>query len=219
VGPNVFRIREDNKEQSRRVRSTAVLCQNLIESAHAEAKALTDCATEEAVALKKRAQAQGYLRGQQEAISTLIAGDLIIKKALCQSRTCVLECALAVAKEVVGEALDVQPQSVVARVERALSFALGSPTISLVASSEDVPYLRQFIKQKCCSALKGTQFSIREDDSLLRGYVRLETPLGMVEASTAQHLEGIGQYLRACMDLDSKNPWSTPAVNRKEETK
>lgn len=145
---------------------------------------------------KKRARLLGLKQGKIEAAKALADEikqlRLRVADSLTNSKRECLELAVSVAKEVIGQELTLQPDALIARIERAFQELDTSSGTYLFLNSDELRRLSPDSQIK----LKAICPKITADDSLEQGNAILQASSGQVELNWGAHLERIAQTLR-----------------------
>ncbi|HQH26125.1 MAG TPA: FliH/SctL family protein, partial [Oligoflexia bacterium] len=114
-----------------------------------------------------------------------------------RSSTMVLEIALAVAEQVIGEAIEQQRGAIEKRVLRALDYAQNAGSLHITCAPADSMFLR-----KCLAdwSAERRMITLNEDDSLGPGSFRIDTGLGVIEGFPGKHFQAISNCLNGAKD-------------------
>jgi flagellar biosynthesis/type III secretory pathway protein FliH len=175
-------------------------------AASERARALIARAEAEAAAIGERAAARASTLGTElatraraEAATALAARELALAaradKQLERQLDQLVALARVLAERLLGEALTLEPERVVALARRALSEARGAQRITLAAHPDDVPLLER--------ALAAQELTppvlVVVDPNRRRGNLRLETDLGTLDAELAPQLDRLAEKLREAL--------------------
>jgi flagellar biosynthesis/type III secretory pathway protein FliH len=105
----------------------------------------------------------------------------------------VVALAVALAERLLGEALDLDPKRVASLARVIFAEARGARRANIDAHPSDAPILRE---QLTTAGLDVQSIEIREDPTLLRGELRLQTDLGNIDARLAPRFERLAAALR-----------------------
>lgn len=167
------------------------------------AAAIRAAAEREASALRARAHAESAelrLRVEMEARATALA-ELAARNLTLAAREAALderaldrsiELARVLAERLLGEALRLEPERVVALARNALAEARGARRVELAAHPDDVPLLEAALAD---ARLTGVT-RVLADPTRLRGSIRLDTDAGTLDAELAPQLDRLAARLR-----------------------
>jgi flagellar biosynthesis/type III secretory pathway protein FliH len=170
------------------------------------ARSLIARAEAEAVAIMERAEARAAqlgtelaTRARAEAASAVAARELVLaareSAALDRQLDQVVDLARLLAERLLGEALALEPDRVVALAREALREARGARQLTIAAHPDDVPLLER--------ALGAGELSppllVIVDRERRRGSLRLETDIGTLDAELAPELDRLAEKLREAL--------------------
>jgi flagellar biosynthesis/type III secretory pathway protein FliH len=175
-------------------------------AANDRARELIARAEAEAAAIVERAGARASTlatelatRARAEAATALAARELALAgreaKALERQLDQVVALARVLAERLLGEALTLAPERVVALARRALSEARGAQRITLAAHPDDVPLLERALAAQDVTP----PVLVVVDPNRRRGNLRLETDLGTLDAELAPQLDRLAEKLREAL--------------------
>jgi flagellar biosynthesis/type III secretory pathway protein FliH len=172
--------------------------------ARARAVAIVEQAQTEADAIRARARSDGEasialaVREAREGAQTELAARWLALrqiegKHLEDGSDRVVALAVALAERLLGAALDLDPVRVVHLARAIFAEARGARRATIDAHPSDAPVLRE---QLTTAGLDVQSIEIREDPSLARGELRLQTDLGTIDARLAPRFERLAAALR-----------------------
>jgi flagellar biosynthesis/type III secretory pathway protein FliH len=165
----------------------------IVGEAVAEAAALLAAARRETAEVRLRAEAEGRADG----VASLAARALALAKRESESAErqldTVVELARMLAERLLGEALALAPEHVVALARSALSEARGVRAVKIVAHPGDAVILEQDLNK--LGSFSGV-VSIESDASRTRGNLRMITDVGILDAELSPALDRLAMKLR-----------------------
>ena len=175
-----------------------------IADAKAEARALLEKARDEAQQIISRAEAaandlilQQHTRARADALCLVVGEALELRKRQAELEKSVLDrsvdFATLLAERLLGEELSLAPERVRALARQALTEAAGARHAIIVAHPRDACELRSGLVN--LGSLLDS-IGIEDDPKLTRGYIRVETELGVIEADVRGQLERLAAQLR-----------------------
>jgi flagellar assembly protein FliH/type III secretion protein L len=171
--------------------------------AAARAAAVRNAAERDANALLAQARAECAelrLRIEMEARATALA-ELALRNLALAAREAELdersldrsiELARVLAERLLGEALRLEPERVVALAQSALLEARGARRVELAAHPDDVPLLQAALAEARLSGVT----RVSADPTRGRGGIRLDTDAGTLDAELAPQLDRLTARLR-----------------------
>jgi flagellar biosynthesis/type III secretory pathway protein FliH len=175
----------DAAEEARRLRSEA----------HASAERLLADAEVAAEDARRLARVRGREEGLATATETLAAAVRLRDRWLAGAERELVELALVIARSVIAEAAERDPQLVVETARRALEAARRRRDVTLRASPQDVAALRAAEPRLAASLAIGHGIVLLADPAVGRGGVVVETEAGTVDASLDAQLAGVRRAL------------------------
>lgn len=148
-------------------------CRELVAAARAEAKALRGEAQAQIAALREEAKQAGFAQGRKEALELFNKKQESIAPEL-------LKLVFTVAEEVLGEAMSLQKNSVLKRIERAINCVKDEWQLRIIANPADAELLETSLPHR-----------IESDTRLAPGYARLCSPAGTIEINPQKHLSDL----------------------------
>jgi flagellar assembly protein FliH len=172
--------------------------------AKAEARALLDRARDEAQLILSRAEAaandlilQQHTRARADALCLVVGEALELRKRQAELSKNVLDrsvdFATLLAERLLGEELALAPERIVLLARQALTEAAGARHAIIVAHPRDACELRSGLAN--LGSLLDS-IGIEDDAEVTRGYIRVETELGVIEADLRGQLERLATQLR-----------------------
>ncbi|HEX2675594.1 MAG TPA: FliH/SctL family protein [Polyangiales bacterium] len=168
-----------------------------VHEAREHASQIVARAEDEARVLRERAYAEGSEQGRAQAASALFDVAELRRRSVDQAESSAVEAIVLITKRLIGEAFATDRtrivelvSSLLARVRRArqLIVHVHPADAATLRDSLDQPWLRRL-------ALEGT-LEVRDDASLERGGVRIESNLGELDARVDTRLHELTRALR-----------------------
>lgn len=177
----------------REVLEAADRARALISAAEARAAKIINEAEGAAAELRLRAEAEA----RADAAATIAARALALRQHEARADERALErtvdLARLLAERLLGESLRVAPEQVLALARQALAEARGARRITLVAHPDDAKLLESSLP---VMGLDAALVQVRPDPTRVRGNLRLETEIGVLDAEIAPQLERLSLKLR-----------------------
>jgi len=183
------------------LRKAAITCRKLMREAERQAAELIKDAQEKAERTEKMAGKLGYEEGEKKALALLLDSERLRRRIVNASRDAIIDIALAVAREVIGEALQTQAGSIISRLDRALPLALNAPGVSIIASPAVCAEIERHLAQSRSSREWFKTVEVREDADIAADTFRIETAGGAIECSPHEHFEAIARTLANAGDI------------------
>ena len=141
-----------------------------------------------------RAEAEPRIARMDELLASLTTDLTRVDKELAEE---VVQLALAVARKLVGAALEARPETVQACVEEALRHVvLAQGTLCVSVHPEDAAIVRSHLE----TSPRSGAWVISEDTKIARGGCRIETGTGEVDATLQHRWARITAALCVCND-------------------
>ncbi|HEX6766592.1 MAG TPA: FliH/SctL family protein [Polyangiaceae bacterium] len=172
----------DAAEQARAVTARA-------ERAAAEVLARAE---RDAAELRLRAEVEARAEAAAKVAARALALSLREDQTLERNLDRIVEVARILAERLLGEALALDPNRVVAIARRALEEARGARRVTILANPEDAA----LIEQALLSLHAGRAAEVLADPSRPRGSLRLDTDIGVLDADLAPQLDRLLPKLR-----------------------
>jgi type III secretion protein L len=147
--------------------------------------------------LVKRSEASA--RDDEAASNVARAAARAMKEAAHQSAADeqamdrVVDLSRLLAERLLGKALELEPDTIVALARRVLAEARSARSIRVLVQSSNVARLRRATEE---FDPDGRVHAVVGDDALAPGDIRLETELGSVDARLETGLDGLADHLR-----------------------
>ncbi len=167
----------------------------IIAAARAEAEKIRQEALSTLHEERELARKRGLDEGRIEAAANLLNLSALRTSVIASAERELLEIAVSVAEEVVGETLKLQPESIYARLRRAMNYALNARRVTLSVNPADADYVRPRLEELLSGHGAQLSLALREDPTMSKGDARLETEISVVEASVAAHFAAIRAHL------------------------
>lgn len=155
--------------------------EGVLRGAERRARHILDDATRSAAEARLDAEAAG----RAKALAEFAAQSLELRARLARAQEATLETttdlARILAERLIGEALRLEPRTVVALAQQVLREARGAAAVTLACHPDDAPAL-----QNALGATEG--LSLATDPDLARGDLRLDTDVGRIEARIGAQL-------------------------------
>lgn len=171
-----------------RARAVAIIKEAQTEADAIRARARSD--GEASIALAAREAREG---AQTELSARWLALRQVEAQHIENGSDRVVALAVALAERLLGAALDLDPARVVHLARAIFAEARGARRANIDAHPSDAPVLRE---QLTTAGLDVQSIEIREDPSLARGELRLQTDLGTIDARLAPRFERLAAALR-----------------------
>ncbi|MEP7052894.1 MAG: FliH/SctL family protein [Pseudomonadota bacterium] len=183
----------------REVLEAAERAARIISDAEASAARIVIDAERAAAELRLRAEAEG----RADAAAKIAARALALRQHEARADERELnrsvDLARLLAERLLGESLRVAPEQVISLARQALAEARGARRITLVAHPEDAKLLEISLP---ALGLDATTASVRPDAARVRGNLRIETEIGVLDAELSPQLERLSLKLRESLSHD-----------------
>ena len=155
--------------------------------AQAETRALLENAVQAAEKLKKDAYAQGFKEGQEAGVSNLLEVVTRVSRRVQEVEDQLVpqltQLSVKIARKILGKELEFHPEAVVQIVKQALSEkARQRRDISLRVHPDDLQIIREHRPELLEILSRTKEIGIREDPSIQRHGVIIETDAGTIDA-------------------------------------
>jgi flagellar assembly protein FliH len=178
---------------SREVLGARALAGAIVKQAQADADALVAQGRRDAQASAELAAREARESAQTELAARWLALRQREIKDVENGSERVVALAVALAERLLGAALDLDPERIVSLARVVFAEARGARKANVDANPADAPILRE---QLTTAGLDVQSIEIREDPTLLRGELRLQTDLGNIDARLAPRFERLAAALR-----------------------
>lgn len=178
---------------SREVLGARALAGAIVKQAQADADALVAQGRRDAQASAELAAREARESAQTELAARWLALRQREIKDVENGSDRVVALAVALAERLLGAALDLDPERIVSLARVVFAEARGARKANVDANPADAPILRE---QLTTAGLDVQSIEIREDPTLLRGELRLQTDLGNIDARLAPRFERLAAALR-----------------------
>jgi flagellar biosynthesis/type III secretory pathway protein FliH len=150
--------------------------------------------TLKAETLKKESYEQGYLKGIIEGFNALIEISHEKELAIKNLDECIFSIVKEISQEVIGESIKMQPESIVARIKRAIHLFIDRsnqnvPEITIKISEKDYIKTSQKIENEF------PYWQIIQDEELIQGEAKIQTSHGSIEIQPTLHLRNILEHV------------------------
>lgn len=157
--------------------------QDLIKETQDDIQRLQEETTTQCATLKKEAEEEGLQLGLVKFNTQLIYLDQKVREMQHEMQKVVLPLALKAAKKIVGEQLDINPQSIIEIVMQALKPVRQNHEIKIYVSKEDKEALES-AKEKLKALFDQLRIlTIDEREDLTKGSCIIETEAGIINAT------------------------------------
>lgn len=146
----------------------------------------------ELINAKKRATENA----SEEIASNLLKIERERANILEQAKDEIVSMVLAISEEVIGESLKVQPESIVARIKRAVAYACSSRSIRLIINPQDEPFVKEHLNEISKLATSCQSLVLQTDLNIKLGEARLETDIAVVRSSISEHINRIKEHFQ-----------------------
>ncbi len=194
--PSRKRLRRMEENRDEQLLDAVEQGRRIIQAARTDAEKLLHDAQAIAQTERTRAREQGFEEGKIKAAELILAAEAVYRTTVSRAHQGLLDLVFQVAEEVVGESLRVQPESVAARIARAVEQAIVSRRLVLVVHPTDSAYVRGSLDRLRAKVPGEIVFGVEEDENIPQGDARLATDFGTIEASVAAHLAALKNHLR-----------------------
>lgn len=181
----------------REVLEAADRARRLVATAEEQATRIVRDAERAAAELRLRAEAEG----RADAAASVAAHALALRhhEARADERALArtVELSRLLAERLLGQSLRVAPEQVLTLAKQALSEARGARQIVLVAHPDDAKILEH---SWAALGLAENTAQVRTDPSRVRGNLRIETEIGVLDAALAPQLDRLSLKLRESLD-------------------
>ncbi len=152
--------------------------------ARLDAERIVAQASQSANDVRTEAEKRGYLEGILRAAANLSSAAELSREALVCARRKILDLGIEVARAVVGREIAERPESILLRVDEALSFVKHTATGQLDVHRDDLPLFEtEVFTQGAAGSLR-----VRPNEDLARGSFILRTDLGELHADLGEHI-------------------------------
>lgn len=166
-----------------------------IDAARQRAEAIIDEARAEAERVREQARAEGHAHGVEEVVDHIARARREYAAAMEATEDDMLELAARLARRIVGEAIEVQPQRVQKMVAQVLRHARGKREIVVRVAPDDLGTLEEraaeFSRQ-----VDGVPVHFESDASLERGSCVIQTESGRIDGRIATQLQTLLRALK-----------------------
>lgn len=172
------------------IRDAAAAARSLLDEAQKRTQVLIEERARQAETIERQAEERGYAAGRKRAAEELISAEVLRRSIIESSRETVIELVFDICKEVLGVALELSPESIILRIERAMSRIFGARQVLIAVSALDAPLVTENIerlKRKAPSA----SLAVVIEEAMLPGNARLVTEVSTIEASLQEHLDSL----------------------------
>jgi flagellar biosynthesis/type III secretory pathway protein FliH len=178
---------------SREVLEARALANAIVKQAQVDADAVVVKGRHDAQASAELAAREARESAQTELAARWLALRQRELKDVENGSDRVVALAVALAERLLGAALDLDPERVASLARVVFAEARGARKANVAAHPADAPILRE---QLTTAGLDVQSIEIREDPTLLRGELRLQTDLGNIDARLAPRFERLAAALR-----------------------
>jgi flagellar biosynthesis/type III secretory pathway protein FliH len=198
IDRDTYEARSDAQQIRERAAQQA---DDLVAEKQAELDTLLAEAREEAISIKEKAREEGYKEGKEagaEELSALVLRSsqrfASIEEELVPQLT---ELAVSIARRVLGKELEFHPEAVVEIVKHALAEkARQRREISLRVHPDDLAVIREHRAELLEILSRTKEIAIREDPSVERHGVIIETDAGIIDAQLETQLAAFERVLK-----------------------
>ncbi len=187
------------RAEPRVVVEAADRARQIVQEATAQAEKLKHEAAKEAATIRLSAEEQG----RADAVAALAAKAVRLAdlegRADERSLDRAVSLARVLAERLLGEELRLDPSRIVDLAKQALSEAKGARRIGIAAHPEDAVDLERSLASL---GLDGQLVEIHPDPERARGSLRLDTEIGVLDASLAPQLDRLAKKLRESLEDD-----------------
>ncbi len=171
----------------------------ILEAAKIEAEKYINDAKNLVEKERRTAHGSGYLegikQGKTEALKEILNTNYKEITFLQNQKQKIIELATNIAEEIIGDTLVLQPESLLKRIERALSFTINANALSLFVHPHDFPRVKSSLSYLQQALPTAVPISLSEDETLKPQEARIDSNLGSITTKLDEHLEAIKLYL------------------------
>lgn len=162
-----------------------------IAKACAEAEEIVRAAHLEREALITESREKGYADGLEKWNETLVGAWEARNRYLAANENVVVQLAMAVARRIVGEIVNIDPTTVLESAKEAIRSVRGEQKLRVRVRPEDEPImLQQMIELKRSNSEIG-EIQVVSDESITLGGCIVESPLGTIDAQFSTQLQSL----------------------------
>lgn len=166
-----------------------------VDNAGREAQRVVEEARAEADEIRREAREQGRAEGFEDVLAELARARRDYEELTAGAEDDMLEMAFRLARRIVGEAIELDPQRVQQMVASVLAHARGKRELLVKVAPEDLAVLQQnadaLVRQ-----VDGVRVHFEEDASLDRGGCVIHTESGRIDGRIEAQLETLKRALR-----------------------
>jgi type III secretion protein L len=166
-----------------------------IDTARREAEAIVEEARSQAEQVREQARHDGHAEGLEEVVEHIARARREYTETMEAAEDDMLELAARLARRIVGEAIEVEPQRVQKMVAQVLRHARGKREIVVHVAAEDLAALEghaaEFSRQ-----VDGVPVHFDADPSLERGSCVIQTESGRIDGRITTQLQTLLRALR-----------------------
>ena len=155
---------------------------------------LTQCEAEQIIAAAKR-EADEIKHSAKAAAAedcdyVLEHARQRARKIIEQSERAIAEMVGLIAKEVLGRELQTQPEAIVARIKRAISFAINESKLEVVVNTSDYDCVKSALLKRE-SSFSSVSVDVTKDDGISKGDARVLGSSCRIESNLSSHLDSV----------------------------
>jgi|GEM_PF-1492778 len=190
---------EANNEARKVLTEAEQKAQQLVTEAEDKAKDIIAQAEEEAARMKEQARQEGFAQGSHESADKytqmILEHSQRLEKKESEVANQVLKLSMAIAKKIIGNTLQAQPETIVEMAKNHLVSVKQRREVFLCVSSSDLEMLRTHKRALLDQLGRAKEIEIRADDNLSPGSMLIETEAGSIDAKLETQLNIIEQKL------------------------
>jgi len=167
----------------------------LVAEAERKASEFVEQARRESAEVRLRAEAEGRAEGMAALATRAIAFNALESQADERALDRVVELARLLSERLLGEALRLEPERVIALARQALKEARGARRITIYAHPQDIPLLEPALASMTGEA----RVALMESPESQRGDLRIQTEFGVLDATLGPELDRLALKLREAL--------------------
>ena len=168
----------------------------ILAAAKEQAACIVEEAKKNAVCIIDDALKSAKKQSSKEIANTLLNIERERIALMENSQNEILSMVLAISEEVIGESLKLQPESIITRIKRAISFARSSRLIQLVVNPQEEHLVTTQLNALSEFVTSCKDLSLKTDNQIKLGDARLETDIATVTSNLSEHLTRIKEHFK-----------------------
>jgi flagellar biosynthesis/type III secretory pathway protein FliH len=195
-GETLFSLRPSAPQRRRIAREeieARLAGERIVQEARSQAEAILAQAHDRATSAAEQVVREAHEQAQAEALAEWLAWKQAEGVGLVRDTERVIAIAAVLAERLLGAALEFEPARIADLARTAIAEARAARRVTIEAHALDAEALRQHLQT---AGLEPQTVEIRENETLARGELRLQTELGTIDAKLAPRLERLAAALR-----------------------